>query len=490
MGTGSRQVVIGAQAGSVGVMFAGSLFVIIAVFGLALDLSRLYHRKGELQSVAAAAALAGARELNGTAAGVTNAAAKARSAAEALKYQYGNSSFAWLDAAMQFGDAPNAANWVDLGAATASPKTWRYVKVDTSKLDGAFGMVDMYFIQVVLPALTTQSVTTRAIAGRSSTSVAPLAMCVMSANAAESRAWAGPPAVNELVEYGFRRGVGYDLMKLNPAGSAGKTFLVDPFAIPGGASAGSTPTASIGPYVCTGTVALAHVLNAQVSLLGDFPLPTFYNQLNSRFDLFYAKSTGNYCSPDNAPPDKNVKKYVYNGISWMSTVPEGQGARSIFSDGKLQTIADLVPPASVGNTAPMYGPLWSFARAVPFSSYLPGGAEPAAGYAGFAATDWAALYKPGQPAAPGYPSTIPYAANSGNAVFEAPTGGRKGLRNRRVLNVPLLACPAGFAAPGTATVLAVGKFFMTVPATDTKLFAEFGGLLSEQAIGGNLELYQ
>ncbi|MDQ2819531.1 MAG: pilus assembly protein TadG-related protein [Pseudomonadota bacterium] len=490
MNAGAGTVVIRTQAGSVGVMFAGSLFVIIAIFGLALDLSRLYHRRGELHSVAAAAALAAARELNGTAAGVTSAAAKARGAAEVMTYDYGSGAIRWLDVAMQFGDAPDTTRWVDLGAAMATPKAWRYVKVDTGKLDANFGTVEMYFIRVVLPALTRETVSTRAIAGRSSTNVVPLALCVMSADAAESRAWPGSPNIKELVEYGFRRGVSYDLMQLNPAGSAGRTFLVDPFAIPGGAATASTATAMIGPSVCTGSVALTHVMGARISLLGDFPLKPFYKQLNSRFDLFYDKSSENYCSPDIAPPDKNIKKYTYNSISWMSTVPEAQSARSVVSTGKLQTIADLVPPASVGNTAPMYGPLWSFARAVPFSAYVPGADEPVAGYAGFTATDWAALYKPGQPAAPAYPSTIPYAANSGNAVFEAPSGPRKGVRNRRVLNVPLLACPAGLTTPGPATVLAIAKFFLTVPATETKLYAEFGGLVSEQAIGGNLELYQ
>lgn len=489
MQAGSRQGVIRAQAGSVGVMFAASLFVIIAVFGLALDLSRLYHRKGELQSVAAAAALAAARELNGTAAGVTSAVAKARSAAQALTYAYGSSNIEWLDAALAFGEPADATSWVDAGAATAAPKAWRYVKVDTGKLDVAFGVVEMYFIRVVLPALTSATVTTHAIAGRSGVNVAPLALCVMSANPAESRAWAGPPAVNELVEYGFRRGVSYDLMRLNPSGGTGKSFLVDPFAIPGGASVTSTPVSAIGPYVCTGSVALGRVVNQQISLLGDFPLPTFYNQLNSRFDLFYAKSSDNYCSPDNAPPDKNIKRYLYSGLAWMTTVPEGQGARSAFDNGRLLTVADLVPPASAANTAPMYGPLWSYARAVPFSSYVPNAIEPAAGYASFAPANWASLYKPGQPVAGSYPATTPYAAISGDN-FKAPATARKGVRNRRVLNVPLLECPAGMVAPGAANVLAIGKFFMTVPATDTKLYAEFGGLVAEQAIGGSLELIQ
>jgi hypothetical protein len=60
------------------------------------------------------------------------------------------------------------------------------------------------------------------------------------------------------------------------------------------------------------------------------------------------------------------------------------------------------------------------------------------------------------------------------------------LRDRRVLNIPLLACPVG---GGTATVLAVGKFFMTVPATATSLYAEFAGTVSPGTLGTDVELY-
>jgi hypothetical protein len=54
------------------------------------------------------------------------------------------------------------------------------------------------------------------------------------------------------------------------------------------------------------------------------------------------------------------------------------------------------------------------------------------------------------------------------------------------LNLPLLACPV---SGDKATVLGIGKFFMTVPATATSLYGEFAGLVSEQALGSQVQLY-
>ena len=75
------------------------------------------------------------------------------------------------------------------------------------------------------------------------------------------------------------------------------------------------------------------------------------------------------------------------------------------------------------------------------------------------------------------------------ATSQSPNAARRGQANRRVLNVPLLSCPVPAGAMSSATVLGIGKFMMTVPATATSLHAEFGGLVAEQSLGGTVELY-
>ena len=65
------------QRGSIAIMFLAAFLVMCGFFGLALDLSQLYNRKVEMQTVADTVAVAAALELNGTAAGVTRALQRA-----------------------------------------------------------------------------------------------------------------------------------------------------------------------------------------------------------------------------------------------------------------------------------------------------------------------------------------------------------------------------------------------------------------------------
>jgi hypothetical protein len=79
---------------------------------------------------------------------------------------------------------------------------------------------------------------------------------------------------------------------------------------------------------------------------------------------------------------------------------------------------------------------------------------------------------------------------SGGANFLSPSSAHlPGVRYRRVLNVPLLSCPVAAGANVTANVLAIGRFFMTVPATATSISAEFAGVVPEQSLGGRVEMY-
>ncbi|MDE2344502.1 MAG: hypothetical protein KGL63_14135 [Betaproteobacteria bacterium] len=61
------------QSGSITLVFASVLAVLLGFLALSIDLSRLYLARTTLQGAADAAALAGARELDGTAAGTINA---------------------------------------------------------------------------------------------------------------------------------------------------------------------------------------------------------------------------------------------------------------------------------------------------------------------------------------------------------------------------------------------------------------------------------
>ena len=476
------------QNGAVSIMFAGSLVAIIGFFGLALDLSRVYNRKVEMQGVADTIALAAAQKLNGKSSGISAALAAAqgimRDGYYGPKYNY-TQTMDWSDAAMKFGRSVNGSMvWLDAGEATAAPSELVYVKVDTNALDSAYGTVDMLFMPVVSSSLTTVNVGHAAVSGRSRLNVTPLAICAMSDRRQAPRPNASGNV--ELVEYGFRRGVSYDLMNLNPNGLAGANFLVDPIAAPGsGNSPFNFALSTVGPYVCTGTMALPKVTGGSVSVQSGFPIPLLFNHLNSRFDQY----NGGACDPNAAPPDTNIKQYTAASIGWMNPTPTLQRARphiTATNPARLQTIADLPSP---NNQPPGdYGPLWANARAVPWQSA--GQTEPDAGYTPFAATQakWTSLYATG-PVLSGYPAgatATPYSA--GGSFSQVPSAAhRPGIRNRRVLNIPLLACTV---SGSVATVLGIGKFFMTVPADAISISAEFAGLASEYQLGGPVEITQ
>lgn len=471
------------QQGVVAMMFAIVLIAMIGFMGLALDLSRLYNRKVELQSVADVAALAAARQLVGTTEGIDRATAAAAAAVGRLKFNYNSTPIAWSASAITFSTSSSAGAWVDASAARASAGTMRFVRVDTSEMDPDMGVIDTIFMRVVSSTLATASTSASAIAGRSSIDVTPLALCAMSADAATSR-----PPKGELVQYGFRRGVAYDLMQLNPGGTQPINYVVNPID-PGTAAGSSTNTtpAIVGPFVCSGTIPVASVIGSQILVSSPFPIGSLFEHLNSRFDQY----NGGHCNYQSAPPDFNVRQFTFNsGVNWMkSALPTRQTANPTTAGGILRTMADLGEEAAF--TAPLYGPMWSFAKPVPFSEYTPGSPEPEAGYTAFNKSEWAALYTPGAPEPKSaYPAATPYAA-SGGPNFMAPVAAHgKGLPFRRVLNVPLLECPVGTGANATARVVAIGRFFMTVPATATSISAEFAGLATGAQLGGAVELYR
>jgi hypothetical protein len=476
------------QKGTVAIMFVGSLTLIIGLFGMALDLSRVYNRKIEMQGVADTVALAAARKLNGTAGGVTDALSAAHDIMQVGDYRptYNyTQTMNWNDAAIKFGRSVNGViAWVDSADASASPDEVRFVKVDTIGLDAGYSKVSLLFMPVVSASLTSVAVSHVAVAGRRGLGVTPLAICAMSSNRQEERL--NPSGNSELVEYGFRRGVSYDLMNLNPNfslnGPGPVNFLVDPIAAPGGGSSASDfAMSTIGPYVCAGTVALPKVIDATVSVQSGFPLASLFDHLNSRFDM-----SNGACNPYAAPPDTNIKPYPATALDWMNPT-SFQTANSYTTTTlpiRLETIADLPPPNNQAGGE--YGPLWAYARAVPWSSV--GQPEPVTGYAPFAATDliWDSLYPTGTGLS-GYPSGATATPYITAGFSQAPTLHRPGIKNRRVLNIPLLACPV---TGSIATVVGIGKFFMTVPADAAIISAEFAGLASERQLGGPVEITQ
>lgn len=466
-------------------LFAVMLLVILALMGLALDGSRLFNRRVELQAVADFAAMSAAQKLVGTAAGIDDALAAAAAAAAVQKYKYGKSSIAWSDAAVEFSDSPTSG-WMGASAARSTPENMLFVRVDTAELSADNGTIDLVFAKLQAKDRT-GATSASAVAGRSTVNLTPLAVCAMSPMPAASR----PPNA-ELVEYGFRRGVAYDLMQLNPAGTTPANFIINPIDLGTGVGKVSNTTpAVVAPFVCTGTMPAVGGVGGRLHVSQPFPIAALFEHLNSRFGQYPDAAA---CDFRAAPPDANIKPFSFDSNpSWMKTAPSGQTAKQRIETKRLHTVADLTPKAAGEPldpdppTAAMYGQMWSYARPVPHSAYTAGVPEPTTGYTPFPSTMWPSLYAPGAPEPKGsYPALTPYM--TGNTYHTAPPAiyGRP-VRHRRVLHVPLVDCPV---AGSNATVRAIGRFFMTVPATSTSINAEFAGIASGQSLQGAVELFK
>ncbi|GAB3433889.1 pilus assembly protein TadG-related protein [Massilia solisilvae] len=436
----------GFQNGTVHVMMFGFIIVMLAALGMSLDLSQVYNRKVEMENVADMAALAAARNLDGTPRGISNAVAAASGVVRSLKYGYG-AAMDWSDSAIKFSKSSDGAQgWVDAGTAAAAPQGLLYAMVDTSGLAAISGAVKLTFMPIFNPAVRSVSVRQVAVAGRASLDVTPLGVCAVDPDSpASQHAYTSNV---ELVEFGFRRGLTYDLMSLNPT-------LVDPVGAPGQAASASNFSLSIvGPHVCAGTVAAPTLSGGRIAIQQPFPLSSLAAHLNSRFDQYNGS-----CNPNAAPPDSNVRSYTSANATWVT------------SDN------------------PNYVPLWAYARAVPWSSYVPGQPEPLNGYTTFGATSTVAhdLYSLLTNFKSSYPSGTATPYLSGAFSTQPSAGHRPGLKYRRVLNVPLLRCPI---SGSSADVVGIGRFFMTVPATSTAVLAEFAGAITDDLAGGNVEIFK
>lgn len=468
------------QRGVFGVLFAIMLPVMLGMVGLAIDLAMMYARGNELQAVADATALAAARALDGTQTGITAARDSARFTAVRSWYRFLNPDpVSWSDDALSFSASPDGP-WLPASAvgSTEVPLMF-YARVDTAALDARYGRVAVAFLKV-LGVADEQNVSRRAVAGRKDSALGPLAVCALS-NTEITRRVNPTPGFDEALEYGFRRGVTYNLLNLNPNGATPVNFAINPLDFaPAPALPSHQSDEALRPFVCSGKIP-APVLASGAMLYVRAPFPAaMVSELNSRFGDY---SNGSVCTKYQSPPDSNVM--VYSGYSgfWMQQWPVHASADPLVTGGRLVTVADA-PGVTAGTNFASYGTLWSFGKPLRYNNATGGFGAP------FTRNDWDELYPVASNPAPdsNYSNAVAPYTRGVSPHFLMPTG-MSGDTQRRVLNVPLLDCPV---AGSTATMLGIGRFLMTTPATSAPLgvHAEFGGLTTYGALAASAVLYK
>lgn len=501
------------QRGAVAIVFGLMLTVLFAMAGFVLDLGHLYIVKAELQNGADGAVLAGATELNGTAAGINAAVAMAQAIAQKNKYDF-STALVLTDGNIGFGANPNGP-WSSIADALASPAELTFIQVDTGSK-----VLPTYLMSLAgFSSVSTRGV---AVAGRFVNDVTPIGVCAVDPFTKTSQYTYGS-GQTELVEFGFRRGVSYNLFNLNPLGGNSDPYLINPVdAPPGGCSASHSSAASTAPFMCTGSSAVMSTGSGQV-YTNTGMTASLAASLNSRFDDYSGASV---CDPATAPPDSNIREYPCKGsapcvnnaansvtvtppINWLepgaSTLPSQQTVSMLGTKPNYRLPATGVT-TPVGGAAQAqfdgYGVLWSYTPAYhagsPTTPFTPAQANANPMYSTAAQNYFDTTASSQYPTAPGagFPAATPaapYNQTSGPYFLAPPV--HPGQRNRRVLNVVLVNCtvPAGKGACGVMPAVGIGKFFMQTRADfsgGTKhLDVEFLGLI-EPVPNSEIKLYK
>jgi hypothetical protein len=496
------------QQGAVAIIVAICLVVLIGMLGLVLDLGHLYVTKTELQNAADAAALSGAKQLDRTADGICCGANSAVNMAEVTAamnyYDFASKAKAVevVEDNIRFSSAPNGP-WVDYETAQLNPGDKSFIKIDTGADSENIEEIDTWFIHVLPGVSSSLRTYGMAVAGRFIVNLAPLGVCAIDPDTVGGVRTVN--GTNELTEFGFRRGVAYNIPELNPLGAPRDPILINPVAIPGGAVACHPSQGSsnfTAPFICSGnSAAIPATFPSRVYVNTGYSAGSVQRAFNSRFENPEAGKSPSPCDAE-AVPDTNKKQYTYTLASgsdgprdWMSPDPIQQTI-TLQASGSATVSADYpnINPPSFGD----YGVLWTYSRAVQAVGSSPNAKAGAA----YTPSDWSTLYLGGT--ATGYPSTVsipPHPVGSlpspYNNYIQSPSILPPGKRDRRLLNVAIIDCEGyigGGVCDSTLPMIGIGRFFMQNEADMTgspkKLAGEFAGLIDPALITTEVKLYK
>lgn len=452
----TMQAVGSHQRGAVVIVMSLFLVVVIGVLALVVDLGHLYVSKTALQNAADAAALAGAGELDGSAAGVTRAINKAVAVARQNSYDFGvpvGSAAGDGGLILQVGSSPD--DMVDAATVDsdleASDKV--YMRVATGDRSVGAWFAGLW-------GISGTHTFGDATAGQAESEMALVAVCVLPDDPNNPRDQ----------ELGYERGVSYKVADMNPI-SPGTMYWI---AGKGRAGECFNSTTDSLPFACVGKAANTLPVGSNVYTNTGISDPQL-SALDSRFDVYNPK---NRCSPATARPDTNIKEYYWNGAGngnpsgWMDPDPRQQ------SMGFTEVAGKHVPIPLSARTFLDYGVLWSGAR------------QRNATVADWPTGSGMGLYGG---SATNYPESSPYAQTSG-PYFQAPSAGHRGKPGRRNMNVAIVNCEGvsgGSCRP--VRVAGYGKFLMqrkSNVAGDKNIYLEFGGLLPTSFPRGAVRLFR
>lgn len=465
------------QRGAVLLMVTFSAIVMLAFAAFALDISRMYIIKSQLQDAADAGALRAAKALDGTGQGVVGpngALAKGIESALTNKFLLVSDPLESADLKVEVSADP-AGPWTLASTVNATAaNNYSFARVTATKPGIAS------FFGEFAGVWNAQS-TALAVAGRYTIAITPIAICAPDLSRC-------PPNG----DCGFDKGFGYNVVELNPIG-AGTPFYVDPMGSP---ECDYTSAAAFGPFVCVGKSAISGLpgstvyTNTGVSAVA-------YSQIDSRFGDY---APAGKCDAATAPPDTNVMQYFcVSGVTdpkacgttskpgrkdevaanWMQFAAASELGDA--TSGKAYQQAVDPPPSSA--TPWDEGIVWASVRP---------GASPT--YGRGVNTNYPSSCDPAlDPGCDVLTGGTPYGQPNGTTYSIGPSGSYTPVAHRRLMNLVIIDCPASGGACRPAPVKAVGEFLLTrktdVPG-DKNIYVEFRRLRSVGGLASEIRLYR
>lgn len=359
------------QRGAVAVVAALCMVVLVGFLGFVIDLGHLYVRKTELQNAADAAALAGARALDGSPGGIGSAVSEAMRIARLNGSDYGGSPVAITEAHIRFGPSPGSVT-LTKAEAEAVPKSIWFVKVDTSAFSDANqalgqGTRPTWFIKVLSPTLGETTAHVLAVAGRTVCEEIPVFACVLDAT--------------DPVSFGYKLGQSYLMTEKTDANDAigpGNIGWLDPVSPDGkGVVLGAKEMQEVlcrGQGLCMSPGTYTSRTQNAFHPMAD-ALNTRFGEFKGSLNKDEYKSGALAC-----PVDSNVKEYKWEDTSpgggteckggaagcpaeWMDTNPTEQSEDSGGAPG--------VHWAAVVPTSPLPNPAWAVSDSYPDDGKTP-----------------------------------------------------------------------------------------------------------------------
>ena len=271
------------ERGSVVIMTAISMLLLILMVGLCIDISRIYTVRAELQNAADAAALAAAKELDGSVEGIQTAVTRANQVANTYGFGKGAVTISSITFARNL--YPDA-DYKDANTADDDHSNIRFVKVITGSAS-----TDMLFASRALGPSWSEN--RQAVAGNSS--IAPTTLCDFFPAAVALK---DIPAVGDVLPLRFNQGTGTEAV-LND-----KEYIILEVPDINGNGTGETAELTAGlPNFCKTLGDNIHMTPSSNQNNGP---RNSGDGINTRFNE-YANGYGNALQPNVYHPDSNIE---------------------------------------------------------------------------------------------------------------------------------------------------------------------------------------